>query len=173
MNTDFVDKTETEWQVGCVSYFCHAEDHSSVLLPVRVYCPFGGWKTSLCFLCSQRRLTFMIPSSSWDWGVYAVNHVLWEQETGDWDICGEGVCWGFCVCANTNNDTNTHTRSNKWSHWPLISLLLSRFTAWREIMIIATVSPRILCWGSALIHSLTQKYINTLTQENKYPKPHS
>lgn len=32
INTDFVAKTETEWQVGCVSYFRRRGDHSSVLL---------------------------------------------------------------------------------------------------------------------------------------------
>lgn len=32
INTYFVAKTETEWQVGCVSYFHHRGDHSSVLL---------------------------------------------------------------------------------------------------------------------------------------------
>lgn len=27
-------KTNVEWQVGCMSYFCHVEDHLSVLLCV-------------------------------------------------------------------------------------------------------------------------------------------
>lgn len=63
-----------EWQVGCVSYSCHAEGTSGVCYSLWdwVYCPFGGWKTSLCFLSSQWRwsLTFMIPSSSWSRGVW-------------------------------------------------------------------------------------------------------
>lgn len=60
----------------------------------------------------------MIPSNSWVLGVCVcvfvcvLNHVHWEQQTGDWDICEVGYAEVFVRTLNTNKDINTHTRAH-------------------------------------------------------------
>lgn len=76
--------------------------------------------------------------------VCVLNHVHWEQQTGDWDICEVGYAEVFVRTLNTNKDINTHTRAHidtkergeeekkEWSHWPLISLLVEIYALERN-----------------------------------------
>lgn len=108
----------TEWQVGVVSYACCGEDPLKCVTSLwhPVYCPFGGWKTPLCFLSSTATMKpyFYDPVQSLrPRCVRAVNHVHREQPTRDWDICEERAVLIFfvCACAHTNKDNNTKDMS--------------------------------------------------------------
>lgn len=138
-----------------------------------VYCPFGGWKTSLCFLWSQRRwsLTFMTAVPT------VAAEVCESSKSCPPRHKRGGVYRGFYVhgqhkwrCMHTHQNTQGHTHTHNGegcSHWPVISLLRLKFTSGEKSWSQARHHQGYRAQNQTAAHPLTdiQEHIN------KYPEP--